>query len=370
MKKLHKVMTYCMIGTLSLASKYAITQAAELPIAGMDVVLNEYYENNDDADKEITQYLESIYTGISFANVKSYVNIRSEANEESKILGKLYQNSAATVLDEEHGWYKVKSGKVTGYIKSDYLIIGEKAEKLSKELGTKIATVKVSTLKLRQETDTDSRILTLLANGEKLKVLKEKEGWLKVVTDGNITGFVASDYVELKTEFKVAISNEEEKAKLAAETSAKKSNSSSRSNSSSSTKSISSLSSSGSNSDSSSLRSKIVSYALRFEGNPYAWGGTSLTKGADCSGFTQSVLEDFGIYIPRTSRAQASGGRRVSLDNLKKGDLVFYTKHGRINHVALYIGNGQVISAKSRSAGIQINNLYYRTPYKAVSYIN
>lgn len=366
MKKLHKVMTYCMIGTLALASRNAITQAAELPIAGMDIVLNDFYENNNDADNEITQYLASIYTGISFANVNNYVNIRSEADEESKILGKLYQNSAATVLGEENGWYKVKSGKVTGYIKSDYLIIGEKAEKLSKELGTKIATVNASALKLRQDTDTNSKILTLLPSGEKMKVLKELDGWVKVTADENVTGFVASDYVELKTEFKVAISIEEEKAKIAAEKSAKKTSSSS----SSSRKTISSLSTSSNNSSSGSLRSKIVNYALRFEGNPYVWGGTSLTNGADCSGFTQSVLEDFGIYIPRTSRAQASSGRRVSLDDIRKGDLVFYTKNGRINHVALYIGNGQVISAKSRSQGIQINNLYYRTPYKAVTYID
>ncbi|HWT27781.1 MAG TPA: C40 family peptidase, partial [Mobilitalea sp.] len=120
----------------------------------------------------------------------------------------------------------------------------------------------------------------------------------------------------------------------------------------------------------SSRRSKIVSYALKFNGNPYVWGGTSLTNGADCSGFTQSVFRDNGIYIPRDSRSQASSGTRVSISNIKPGDLVFYSNGSNINHVALYIGNGQVISASSPKLGIRITNIYYRNPVKAVSYIN
>ncbi|HCM12812.1 MAG TPA: hydrolase Nlp/P60, partial [Lachnospiraceae bacterium] len=120
---------------------------------------------------------------------------------------------------------------------------------------------------------------------------------------------------------------------------------------------------------SSSLRSNIVSYALRFEGNPYVWGGTSLTGGTDCSGFTQSVYEQFGIYIPRDSRSQAGSGRQVSLSSMKPGDLIFYSRNGRINHVVLYIGNGKVIGASSRREGITIKNYNYRTPVKVVSYL-
>jgi cell wall-associated NlpC family hydrolase len=119
-----------------------------------------------------------------------------------------------------------------------------------------------------------------------------------------------------------------------------------------------------------SIRDNIVEYALQFEGNPYVWGGTSLTRGADCSGFTQSVFRDNGISIPRTSRIQATGGKRVSIDNIEPGDLIFYEKRGTINHVALYIGNGKVISASSPSTGIVIKNYDYRQPYKAVSYID
>ncbi len=125
-----------------------------------------------------------------------------------------------------------------------------------------------------------------------------------------------------------------------------------------------------SSTDSSSLRKEIVAYALQFEGNPYVWGGTSLTTGADCSGFMQSVFRDMGINIPRTSRSQAAGGREVSLGNIKPGDLVFYKKNGIVDHVALYIGNENVISASSPSTGIRVSVYNYRKPCKAVSYID
>lgn len=122
--------------------------------------------------------------------------------------------------------------------------------------------------------------------------------------------------------------------------------------------------------DSSSVRAEIVAYALQFIGNPYEWGGTSLTKGADCSGFTQSVFKKFNIHIPRTSKEQAAGGREIPLDDRKPGDLIFYRKNKVINHVALYIGNNKVISAGSPKTGIRITEYNYRKPYKAVSYID
>lgn len=122
--------------------------------------------------------------------------------------------------------------------------------------------------------------------------------------------------------------------------------------------------------DTSSLRLEIVEYAIKFNGNPYAWGGTSLTKGADCSGFTQSVFKSQGINLPRTSKSQAKGGRMVPLNKLNPGDLIFYRKNGNVNHVALYIGNNKVIHASSPKSGIKISKYDYRKPYKAVSYFN
>ncbi len=122
--------------------------------------------------------------------------------------------------------------------------------------------------------------------------------------------------------------------------------------------------------DSSSLRLELVKYALQFNGNPYVWGGTSLTKGADCSGFTQSVFKSQGISLPRTSKNQAKGGKMVPLNRLKPGDLIFYRKNGQVNHVAIFIGNEKVLHASNPKSGIKVSKYDYRKPYKAVSYFD
>lgn len=378
-----KIAIGCMIGTLTFASQLNVAQAAERPIAGIDVVLSEFYENNDN-HLNIKEFLKtdliSEFKDLGIAQVTNYVNIRKQASEDSKVVGKLYNNSAATILGKEGDWYKVKSGTVTGYIKSDYLVTGKKVEEIADKVGTKIATVNATTLKVREKASLDSRVLTLLPVGEELHVKKEQNDWVKIAYENGQTGYVAADYVDIRTEFKEAVSIEEElaeqkaiqaeKARKQAQASASSRKSSSRTTTSSKSASSSSTQSQSTKSESSSsLRNDIVNYALRFEGNPYVWGGTSLTNGADCSGFTQSIFKHFGIRIPRTSRSQANSGTRVSVNTMKKGDLIFYSKNGRINHVAIYIGNGKVIGASSRKEGITIKNYNYRTPVKVVSYI-
>ncbi|MBQ8877747.1 MAG: C40 family peptidase, partial [Lachnospiraceae bacterium] len=114
------------------------------------------------------------------------------------------------------------------------------------------------------------------------------------------------------------------------------------------------------------IRVEICQYAKQFLGNPYVWGGTSLTKGADCSGFVQSIFKKYGVSLPRTSRAQANAGTKIQYSQIQPGDLIFYAKGGTINHVAIYIGGGQVIHASSPKTGIKISNYNYRTPYKMV----
>jgi cell wall-associated NlpC family hydrolase len=279
--------------------------------------------------------------------VDDYVNIRQKPDEESEILGKLFKNSAATVLEEDDVWCKVKSGTVTGYIKLDFLATGKEAEKLSEQVGQTVATVTAKTLRLRSQASTNSKVVTLLPKGDTYEVTKEREDWVKIKVDSDTSGYVSSDYVRLSKKYEEAVSVKEEKAV-----------------------GIRMASTASDNSEVvPTLRDKIVNFAVKFVGNPYRWGGTSLTNGADCSGFTQSVFEKYGIDLPRTSREQAASGRRVNLDELRPGDLIFYRRDGSINHVALYIGNGKVISAKSPSEGIMIKNYNYRTPYKAVSYI-
>jgi cell wall-associated NlpC family hydrolase len=393
MVSVRKIAACMLVGTLTFAGQTGVAKASETPVAGVDLLLSDYYIGSTNYSLAMSALMsaksEEQVTKLAFADVNNYVNIRSEANEESKILGKLYKDSAATILGEEDGWYQVKSGSVSGYIKGDYLITGKKAEEYSEKVGETIATVTATTLRVREKANTNSTTLTLVPVGEEYKVTKEKKEWVKVKVDASTAGYVSKDYVELSKVYDEAISIEEEQAELAKQqtyslqttNSQDSSGSSERSGSSSKTASSNSSeqtssgngsdSNSGSNSGStSSIRQQIVNYALKFEGNPYVWGGTSLTRGADCSGFTQSVLEDFGIYIPRTSREQAASGRRVDLDDIRPGDLIFYRRNGSINHVALYIGNGRVIGAKSSGEGIRITSYNYRTPYKAVSYIN
>lgn len=332
--------------------------------------------------------------GISIAN--EYVNIRRRPNVESKILGKLYRGCAATIVDTKGDWVKIKSGSVEGYIKSEYLAIGKKVEKLVDKYGTKLATVRTTTLKVREERNTDCTVLTLVPDGEVLEVTKEYKDWVKIIVDDSTKGYVSRDYVELSVEFGEAISIEEEEAierqRREAEEAAREAeaaayaermrqqqqqaaashNSSSSSSSSNSrpsnNKSSSSSSSSSRNTDTgkvstgSGTGSDAAAYAQKFIGNPYAYGGTSLTNGTDCSGFVQSVYSKYGISLPRTSGSQAGSGKSVSLDNVAPGDIIYYSSGGKVNHVAIYIGNGKVVHASTKRTGITTSNMRYRTP--------
>lgn len=328
----------------------------------------------------------SEYANVGISIADEYVNVRKEANTDSEVLGKLYRGSAATILDRDGDWVKIKSGKVTGYINSEFLAIGFDAEELVDKYATKLATVNTTTLKVRKGTSTDTECLTMIPAGETYEVLKEYKEWVKISIDDNgeesdsIRGFVSKEFVTIDVEFKHAISIKEEQEKKAKEEAAKKAeeeqlaklererasrNNSSSHNSSnkSSNKSVEIAddpSGSGSGSD-------IASYALKFVGNPYVYGGTSLTNGTDCSGFVQSVYRSFGYSIPRDSRSQSAGaGSRVDLGSLRAGDLVFYTgSSGSVNHVALYIGGGQVVHASNPRTGIKVSPVNYRSPLMA-----
>jgi len=323
-------------------------------------------------------------TGISVAD--PYVNIRTKPNEEAKVTGKLYKGNAATITDTDGDWVKIDSNGVVGYIKSEYLAIGFSAEELIDKYATKLATVNTETLKVRAETNTDCEIVTLIPIGETYEVLKENDDWVKIVVDEDITGFVSKDYVDIKVTFEGAISIKEEKrlekqaeaAKLAEEKAARElaEENEAADRQTTSTKSVTSSSSTTttttttSSSNSSAKGSEIASFALNYVGNSYVWGGTSLTNGADCSGFVMSVYSNFGYSISRTSSAQSSNGSSVSLGNVQAGDLIFYDNNGTVGHVAMYIGNGQVVHASSRKTGIKISNMYYRTPYCARRILN
>ena len=118
------------------------------------------------------------------------------------------------------------------------------------------------------------------------------------------------------------------------------------------------------------IRIEICEFAKQYVGNRYVWGGTSLTNGADCSGFTLAVYRNYGISLPHSSKAQANCGTKISVSEVQPGDLIFYGSGRSINHVAMYIGNGRVVHASNSRTGIIISNMYYRSPVSAARIIN
>lgn len=271
------------------------------------------------------------YTNLGIANVDNNLNIRAAAAEDGKLVGKLPKNAACEVLDDDGTWAHIKSGKVEGYVSLDYLFTGITAKHKAEELATTMARVTTDSLKVRAEASTESEVVTLVPNGEELEVISVEGDWVKVYLDDEEV-YVHANYVEVSSELDTAITMTELLYGQGV----------------------------------SDIRVDICQYAKEFLGNPYVWGGTSLTKGADCSGFVQGVFKKYGVRLPRTSREQANSGTTVSLSEVKAGDLIFYGNGRHINHVAIYIGGGQVIHASNRKTGIKISNMTYRSPVKAV----
>lgn len=267
------------------------------------------------------------YTNLGIANVEGNLNVREEASTDSEIVGKMQGNAGCEILETAGEWTKIQSGKVTGYVMSEYLITGEEAVSLADEIKTTVATVNTTTLHVRAETNTECTIIALVGNGEELEVLETLDGWYKVAVDDE-EGYISADYVEISTELPKAQTMTEIKYGQGV----------------------------------SDVRVSMVSYACQFVGNPYVWGGTSLTNGADCSGFVLSVYANYGVSLPHSSRAQANCGTRISASEAQPGDLFFYGSGSSINHVAIYIGNGQIVHASNKRTGIKISNAYYRTP--------
>lgn len=485
-------------------------------VAGAAVVLNNYYASRLEPEETLAQTIasnknfemkvqtspkaevptvtstQSAYSNVAISHVSNYVNVRTEANTDSDIVGKIYNNCAATILatvDGEGGkWYQIQSGTVKGYIKAEYFITGTEAEKIAKKVGTMYAkVVNTSTLRLREEPNTTSTTLTLLSMDAEYVALEETGDFVKIQVDADLLGYVHKDYVNIRVEFKQAVSVEEERqqqeeadrlkreadeaiarmnqVKQEAEANESTSGAGASSQPSNTTAASTSVAASttasanisettaegttvpetaaastepigtiaaspleptkaaestaaptrapettakqtskaaettakqttsaeqygpgggsggpgwsgssgggpGSAEVTSATRTAIVAYAKQFLGNPYVYGGTSLTNGADCSGFTMRIYEHFGIDTGRTSRDQADNGREISLDAIQPGDLLFYASGDYINHVAMYVGGGQVIHASSSTTGIIYSPAYYRTPYKAVTFLD
>lgn len=425
-----------------------------------------------------TKAASSSYDNIAVSKVSGSVNIRTEANTTSSVTGKIYNDCAATILDTVEGeggkWYKIQSGSVTGYIKSEYFVTGQKAETKAKEVGKTYGTVVDTTsLRLRESPDLTSKTLTLLSEGAQYSVVGQEGDFLKVSVDTDLEGYVFKDYMKTSVEFNKAVSVEEEKAKeedeakrkeeadkaikeleaakkaeskaaqtKAETTASKKETAAAKAETTAAPKAetqketaketeaavkviaanpekaedvtvaaptvkqetkaetkietkaetkaetiveaktetklegpgtkkeTSSSKSTESSSVETASRTALIAYAQQFLGNPYVYGGTSLTKGADCSGFVMSVFSHFGISTGRSSRDQAARGKTIPVSEVKPGDLLFYASGSYINHVGIYVGNGKIIHSSTPATGICYAPSNYRTPCKAVTFFD
>ncbi len=289
-----------------------------------------------------------------------FVYVREQPSADAKIVGKLYANSIGKVVEEadENGWIKITSGDVTGYVKQDYVAQGSQAQQIADSHSTKQAKVTTQTLKVRAAASTDSDVISLIGGGQQLDIISESDGWYKVNTEDG-EGYISADFADVEVQYPEAVSIEEEE-KEAEEAKKKEEEKEAASKSSSSSSSSSTGRSSGSTAKQSasgaSKGQQVVNYAMQFLGNPYVWGGSSLTNGTDCSGFTMSVYAHFGVSLPHYDAAQRSCGTSVgSLSAAQPGDLVCYD-----GHVGIYIGGGQIVNASNPRTGITVTNATYR----------
>lgn len=400
------------------------------------------------------------YSSIAVSQVTDYVNIRQQPTTNSGIVGKIYNNCAATILETVEGeggtWYRIQSGTVNGFIKAQYFITGEAAEQLAQSIGREFVTINTDSLRLREQPNLESNTLTLLSMGARYVVQGEEGEFFKVQVDADLEGYIAQSYCKIEVEFDQAVSLEEEQERLQEEAQRRKdaetaiaaleqviqieantaaaegsasggtsqefliaahpglesnsethtgeaerprgetqksenivagnaplggagfpesgnpSGNGSKNSGSESKSSVVVAGSGGPASEAvvSAARTAVVAYAKQFLGNPYMYGGTSLTDGADCSGFVQQVFKNFGITTGRSSRDQAENVKEISLSEIQPGDLLFYASGNYINHVAIYIGDGKVIHASNPTTGICISPANYRTPCKAGTFLD
>lgn len=290
------------------------------------------------------------YADKAVAKVNEYLSIRETPNADAKVLGKLYVKGVATVLETLDGWYKIKSGDVTGYAKANLLTVGDEAAYLA--AGKRVATTTTNKLNLRKEASTEARVLASISKGVKVSVLDESvAGWVKVKYK-TYTGYVSADYVKLATEYTYAESKAAEKARLAAEAAERK-----RKEEAAAKKKREEAASKKTYKDPTGTDGKaLVDYAVQFVGNPYVLGGSSLTKGIDCSNFVMRIYEKFGYSLPHNSYKLRSVGREVKASDIRPGDIVCYQ-----GHVAIYMGNGKIVHAANKKDGIKISSKWNYT---------
>ena len=273
------------------------------------------YGLNEARKLDMRSMVLNLYDNLGISSVDSYLNIRSEPSEDGDIIGKMTSKSAGEILEtsEDGKWYKIKSGPVTGYVSADYILTGQAAKDEALQVAELMAIVSTDRLNAREQPTQDSKIWTQISNNERYPVTEQLDGWVGIELDTS-TAYVSTDYVDVRYALPEAVK-------------------------------FSPLD------GNQSLRNKMVNYGLQFVGNRYVWGGNDPHTGADCSGFVKYVYSHVaGITLPRTSREQARQGTPIKSSQMRPGDLIFYANGGgTVNHVAMYIGNGQIVHAAAEA---------------------
>ena len=316
-------------------------------------------QEGDDSSED-----EDEYADLAIADVRGYVNVRTEPNTDSEIVGKLYNGSVAHILSvagDENDWFQIVSGNVEGYIKSEYFLYGDAATEVIDQYVTLYAVVAVDRLNVRKEPDIESKRIGYIDRGERAQIVEDCGDWLKVQYAGNGQGYVSAQYVTEEEEFIYAKSIEEEEAERKAQEELLARAEVSEEQAAENT-TVETAAPDTSYADTSELRSNIVQYAMQYLGNRYVHGGQTLAGGTDCSGFTCLIYRDFGYSISRTPSGQLSGaGTSIDYSQAQPGDIICYGSGGNCTHVALYIGGGQIIHAANSRKGVIISNATYDT---------
>lgn len=277
-------------GISVMAADGDTAEAAKMPGVGIEAVLKDFYSQNREikAEDYLVPENKGEYLDMAFANVTSFLYVRSEPTKESEYVGKLYPGYAAKITGPVGEWTAVESGDVTGYVKTEYILTGAEAQMYAENLVTEA----------QQEGKEEAEAFTYAVSrkSEEAQMTQEVQGNVQQTETTEVSAQPASN------------------------------------------------------------GQVIVDYACQFIGNPYVWGGTSLTDGADCSGFVQSVFAHFGISLPRTTYDQIYAGVEVSYDQAMPGDLICYD-----GHIGIYIGNGQIVNAQNPEQGIGISPATYTT---------
>ena len=348
---------------------------------------------------------------LAFAQCEEYINIRQNPDTDSEVVAKIYNHGAAEIEEQDGDWYKIRSGNAEGYVKAEYFATGAEAETIAEQAAYRVAEVYPDQLNVRTEPSEDSDVVTTASKDQELEVVAWDGDWMKVALGDDVYGYINAYYVGYNVYYPQAETLEEEQARLAAEQQAAESWDDSEVETRAEETGYEETEAPGYEEpgyeeteapgyeepgneeteapsyeepgneeteapgneeteapSTSGTGQQIADYAVQFVGNPYVWGGTSLTNGAGCSGFTLSVFANFGIGLSRTAESQSYGGTSVDFGSLQPGDLLFYNSTGSIDHVAIYIGGGQIVHAANSRKGIIISDAYYQTPVCARRY--